>query len=123
VPEPVFTSTARDGHGRALLTLELGGDEERPVIVAYGDIDLSTADLLTACGRQALAAGAKCLTLDLAAVTFFSAAGLHALMALRRSAQHPTQVVLRDPSPSVRRVLQLSGLSDALTAQHERPSG
>lgn len=124
MPELSFLSAARDANGRALLTLTLSGDEEHPVITVRGDIDLSTVGLLTSCGRGALADGAKSLTLDLSEVAFFSVAGLHSLLTLRRDADHQgAQVVLRDPSSSVQRVVELSGLGDALGLEPEPSCG
>lgn len=114
--EPVFTSAACDEHGRPLLTLTIGGQAPHPVLAARGEVDISTADLLTECGLRELSTGPTSLVLDLSGVTFFSAAGLRALLALRDAAAQGTQLVLLDPSPSVRLVLELSGLADELAA-------
>lgn len=112
--EPTFASAARDEHGRALLTLTIGAEAQQRVIRARGEVDISTADLLTECGLRELSTEPASLVLDLSGIVFFSAAGLRALLTLHREAGPETRVVLRDPSPSVRLVLELSGLSDEL---------
>ena len=69
-----------------------------------GEVDMSTADDMF---RTATADGARGVTLDLRAVTFFDSAAIHALIRLAERYPATLQVV---PSPQVLRVLDISGL-------------
>ncbi|WP_306205554.1 STAS domain-containing protein [Actinoplanes sp. RD1] len=91
-PEAPFsaTTTVADGH----LT-----------VVVTGEVDMSTADTMF---QAATGGGPGAVTLDLRAVTFFDSAAIHALIRLAERFPGALTVV---PSPQVRRVLDISGLS------------
>jgi anti-anti-sigma factor len=62
------------------------------------------------------------LDVDLAGVAFFDCSGISALVAVRNAAaQAGGQVTVSNPRPNVRRVLELTGLLDTLTAPVDRP--
>lgn len=117
--EGLFVSGARDRDGGRLLSLRVRGEGERAVIEASGEVDLGTADLLVRCGARALEENPGPLVLDLAQITFFSAAGLRALLELRDAAGE--RLLLRAPSRSVLFVLELTALTDRFTVLEEEP--
>jgi anti-anti-sigma factor len=89
---PFFTATA-----------EAAGD--RLGVRITGEVDMSTADQMFA---TAAAPGATAVTLDLTGVTFFDSAAIHALVRLAERYPGTLEVL---PSPQVRRVLDIAGLS------------
>lgn len=111
--EDLFVSGARDPDGGWLLSLRVRAGGERTVVEACGEIDLGTAGLLARVADRVLEENPGRLVLDLARVTFFSAAGLRVLMELRGVAGE--RLVLRAPSPSVVFVLELTALADRFT--------
>ncbi len=78
---------------------------DRVVVTVSGEVDMSTADAMYGAATKDNTAAA---TVDLRAVTFFDSAAIHAL--IRLAEQYPTGFEVF-PSPQVRRVLEISGLS------------
>jgi anti-anti-sigma factor len=78
---------------------------DRVVVTVSGEVDMSTADAMF---RAATRDNAAAATLDLRAVTFFDSAAIHALIRLAERYRTGLEVL---PSPQVRRVLEISGLS------------
>jgi anti-anti-sigma factor len=78
---------------------------DRVVVTVHGEVDMSTADAMF---RAAIRDGAVIATLDLRDVTFFDSAAIHALIRLAERYGAGLEVL---PSPQVRRVLEISGLS------------
>ena len=79
-------------------------------LVVSGEIDLATAAMF----RQELIAAAgdahSPALVDLSAVTFLDSSGLNALVAARRSLEGTdVSLVLLNPSPICRRVLEVTG--------------
>jgi anti-sigma B factor antagonist len=79
-----------------------------------GDVDLATADELREAGEKALTDACSTLRIDLSGVSFMDSTGLSALVAINNAARHNHTVVLDDPTPPVRRILQVSGLDQVL---------
>jgi len=87
-------------------------DTGRPVLTLTGSIDLQTRDRLIEAGRAVLAEESV-LVLDLAGVTFLDSTGIGALVELSGDAKEASgELVLRNPSSRVERVLELTGLTD-----------
>jgi anti-anti-sigma factor len=83
------------------------------VLAVTGGVDVATADDVRDVGLGVLACS-QCTTLwvDPSGVTFLDSTGLGALIALHHAAvASARRLVLRDPCPSTRRLLQLTGLS------------
>ena len=78
---------------------------DRVVVTVRGEVDMSTADAMF---RAATRDGVAAATVDLRAVTFFDSAAIHALIRLAERYGASLEV---HPSPQVRRVLEISGLS------------
>ena len=92
-----------------------GTNPEVTRISITGEVDYASADLLTAAGEDALSAdGTGTLEISLAAVTFMSAAGIGALVAINNTArQHGQKVFVSDASRCVARLLELTALTEA----------
>lgn len=99
-------------------------DGARPTVVVHGEIDLSNVDQFAAAVDAALGTGSS-LELDLENTTFMDSTGLEVLVAAHiRLGQIPEAIVLRDPSPALRRLLQVSGVDRLVTVRppEARPS-
>jgi anti-anti-sigma factor len=79
---------------------------DRLEVWVTGEVDMSTAEQMY---RAALADGVRAASVDLTGVTFFDSAAIHALV--RLSDRYPGAFEVQ-PSPQVRRVLDISGLGD-----------
>ena len=88
------------------------------VLRLTGELDAGTAPRLR---KELDALGdrrANTLVLDLAALTFIDSSGLHELVvALKRQREAGGDLMLREPSLSTRRVLEIVGLSQVLTIE------
>ena len=84
-------------------TSDVTGD--RVNVVVTGEVDMSTADAMF---QAATPDRVRTATLDLTRVTFFDSAAIHALIRLHERFPGALTVI---PSPQVRRVLDISGLS------------
>ena len=80
-------------------------DGDHVTVTVTGEVDMATAGALYAAATPGEASTA---TVDLRAVTFFDSAAIHALL---RLAEHYGERLTVRPSPQVRRVLEISGLS------------
>ncbi|MGN9915864.1 STAS domain-containing protein [Micromonospora palomenae] len=80
------------------------------MIAVCGEVDMSTAHLITELSEDAIDARPARLVLDLAGVTFFSAHGISALLQTQRAAAHAhVQLPLRDAAPCITYLLALTG--------------
>lgn len=108
------TPTLAAGPGDPSLSLSLVDIGPLPVLAAAGEVDLTSAHLLTDLVERLLRDEPLRLVLDLAAVTFFGAEGITALLRIRGAvAAQAGELVLRDPSPVVLRTLTITGTADA----------
>jgi anti-anti-sigma factor len=92
-------------------------DADRVELVLTGEIDVASAPTLADALDALSRVGATFVTVDAAAVTFIDSTGLRALVradgVLRARGG---RLHLADPSPAVRRLVELSGLGDDLAA-------
>jgi anti-anti-sigma factor len=94
------------------------------VVVVRGDVDLSTAIRFRAALAAALDGGER-VEVDLRDTTFMDSTGLAALLAVhRRLSQAREAVVIHDPSPPVRLLLDISGVTGLVDVRTDgaRPS-
>lgn len=90
------------------------------VLVVSGELDIATVDELSAAARTALETTASTLVLDFGGVTFVDSTGLGALVRLRKEAeQRGLRLRLEGVRPEVRRVLDLTGLSEIFPDEAE----
>mgnify|MGYP006199429849 CR=1 FL=1 len=97
-----------------------GGDEGDEVIVQItGEVDLGAVDDLTRCLDEARATGGR-LVIDASGITFIDSSGLHALVrAVMAHQASGFETVLRNPSPSAVRLIDLTGVEGALTIEND----
>jgi anti-anti-sigma factor len=100
------------GTSTEALTLQPVGDAEGHLrLVVAGEVDMATSGLL----EQAIAAALDPhpparVTVDLGGVTFMDSSGIVVLLhAHRRATALGCPLVVADPQPAVRRVLQITG--------------
>lgn len=96
-------------------------EEDQPVVVVQGEIDLASAARLDTALTQALAAGPR-ITLDLSNTTFMDSTGINVIVgALHHLGRKPEGIVLRDPTDAVRRVLAVAGVDHLFTVHTTGP--
>ncbi|WP_250002234.1 STAS domain-containing protein [Actinoplanes sp. M2I2] len=90
-------------------------DDDGCVVVAVaGEIDFSNADDLATCVRQAVAEWSPTVVrVDLRAAAFIDSTGLGALIeGYRATTEIGSRFLVVDPTPSFRRVLDVTGLCE-----------
>jgi anti-sigma B factor antagonist len=85
-----------------------------PVISVSGELDISNADTLEATVALLAAERPDGLIFELSGLRFMDSAGIAVLLG---AAAKVNAVHVRDPSPAVRRVVELTGLADVLTVE------
>jgi anti-sigma B factor antagonist len=97
-----------------LLTLRLVDPGPVAVIEVVGELDMDTTHVLTDFAGSVLQAQSPLvMLLDLTGLRFCCADGIRALLHVRDAAYaQAAQLILRDPSPIICRVLKLSGTLD-----------
>jgi anti-sigma B factor antagonist len=95
--------------------IEADTDENgRALLRVSGAIDMQSREALLTAGRAALGRDTSGLVLDLAEVNFMDSTGIGALVELGHDAEDAeVDFALREPSPRVIRILEMTGLSDA----------
>jgi anti-sigma B factor antagonist len=84
------------------------------VVQVSGEVDIATAPLLRAVLDTVVGRRPTLVVVDLSEATFLDAHALSALTALRRRlAGRHARLVLRDPSPIVLRLLELTEMTQA----------
>jgi anti-anti-sigma factor len=95
------------------LTIEATRDGERAVLVLKGELDPHTAPRLKDEIDSAMGAGANEIVLDLAELGFIDSSGLRVIIsAHKESGERGGKLVLRSPSPTAKRLLDITGLLD-----------
>jgi anti-anti-sigma factor len=104
-----------DGDSGAAASIDTRTDSQgATVLVVAGDVDISNAQTLQRAVDAALEDRPALLVFDLSGLRFIDSAGLAVLLG---AAQTVEKVQLRDPSPAVRRVVELTGLTGVLPTQ------
>jgi anti-anti-sigma factor len=98
----------RDDTDAVTLAIEADGT---PLITVVGEIDISSASGLNEVIQRALANAPPEIAFDLSGVRFMDSSGLAAMVAVRAAGHH---VSVRSASHVVRRVIEVTGLADAL---------
>ena len=84
------------------------------VLTVVGEVDLSSVVIFREAIKLATEDGNSALVLELSRVDFMDSTGL---LALLESRSHCSQLVLRNPSEAIRRLVQTAGLSDSLSIE------
>jgi anti-sigma B factor antagonist len=85
-----------------------------PIVTVSGDLDISNAGRLERAVASITAERPERLIFDLSGLRFMDSAGIAVLL---DAARKVNAVRLRDPSPAVRRVVELTGLTDVLSIE------
>lgn len=97
------------------LTIGVRTEPAGTVLTVAGEVDLGTSPRLRHAITAALATDPKCLTLDLAGVTFCDSIGLSALIAGRKDADsRDVEYRVLNPRGMVASVLAVTGVLDYL---------
>jgi anti-sigma B factor antagonist len=89
------------------------------LLTITGDVDAATVQPLDDAFDEALAVGARLVTLDLTDVSFLDSTGLRSIVrAAKLLAEHDGRLVVAGLSGAAQRVLEISGLIDRLADQH-----
>lgn len=111
-----------DGNAFAVHDEALG--ERTGLVAVRGEVDAHTAPLLAARLDGVISNGATRLLVDLTATTFVDPTTLGALVgAARRLEEHGGRLALVCAVPSVLRVLEITGLSEAVAVHATREQG
>ncbi|MFH9347935.1 STAS domain-containing protein [Kitasatospora sp. NPDC017646] len=106
-----------------LLRTRTGACQGTVSVALEGELDIATAPLVIDAVVRALAAGPQRLDLDVTALTFCDAAGVHTLLQVRRMCRvHHTGFRLSGVRPGFGRILALLRLTDLLQPPPE-PAG
>jgi anti-sigma B factor antagonist len=96
-----------------LLVVEVTRDGDAAVVRIEGEVEFATAPRLRATLLDLAQEGASPVVLDLADVSFVDPAGISLMIqAKKRLASANSDLVLRSPQASVRRVLEISGVTE-----------
>lgn len=91
--------------GATALAVEAGGEPSTFRLV--GELDLSTAPLLVGALEESLGAGGD-VVLDVSDLAFMDSTGIKTLLRLAQGLEGTGSLVLRSPTPAVRRVVELT---------------
>jgi anti-sigma B factor antagonist len=93
----------------------------RTVLAIGGEVDYATVPTVADAVDAALGAGAVDLWLDFSATEFMDSAGLHLLLETRRRvAELNRRLAIVCPSPTVQRLIEVSGLEGKLPVYADR---
>ncbi len=84
------------------------------IITVSGELDASNSDALQATVASVAAAQPDALVFSLSGLSYMDSAGISVLLS---AAEKVAAVRLRDPSPAVRRVIDVTGLLDVLSIE------
>ncbi len=95
------------------LQVLVSGDAGRYEVRLAGELDMSTAPQLRDELVRVSTEGAQLVTVDLTDLAFIDSTGLSVLInALKHLRRQGGDMALRSPSPSTRRVLEITGLTE-----------
>lgn len=117
-----YPESAEADPGVPVLNVEVVDNGRTVTVAVRGDVDIATVKVLEAGIRHGLRKNPDQLALHLSDVSFFGAAGLHALLAAQRQAhEQAVELLLRAPSSWVLNVLRLARLNGLFAIEDEPP--
>ena len=94
------------------LVLSVSAEGDETTVAATGELDVNTAPELRERLSALIGAGANLIVIDLSGVTFIDSTALSVMVsALKRLRQADGDLELASPTPSVRRVFEITGLT------------
>ncbi len=110
--------------GELRVTVELGPAGAWPIVRVAGEVDIQTSPALGDQLQSVVDQGHASVLVDLGEVTFLDSTGLSALIGgLRRCQAAGGELRLVSPRPNVRKVLEITGLTDAFHLDAGEESG
>ncbi|HET9080913.1 MAG TPA: STAS domain-containing protein [Trebonia sp.] len=100
-----------DSPGHDALTMDVGDEDGAAVIRMSGDLDMTSVNQARAAIDAALGSHPRRLILDASALEYTDSSGIALLVQVTRRTQ---QLQVRSPSPVVRQLIELTGLSEIL---------
>lgn len=103
--------------GDAALEVDVRTDGPRADVRVIGELDLATLGILQT-SVEGLARAVRRITLDLTDLEFIDSSAIATILGLhRRLDAEDRDLVLRNPQPIVRRVLEMTGAQELLTIE------
>ncbi|MGH2716635.1 MAG: STAS domain-containing protein [Thermoleophilaceae bacterium] len=119
-----YRGGARSGLAHLLepATVHTQNENQAPVVVVTGEIDMATAPMLERELSAAIETAAGAVVLDLVDVSFFDSSGLRVAIVAHRDLKEQGRrlAVVCDPQGHVRRTFGLAGLADLLDLHPSR---
>jgi len=114
---------ARRGQpGSAGMVIEtVTSDGVKAVVAVEGEIDMSNSDDLRSYLQRYVAAGYERIAVDMSGVSFVDSTGLRAVVMTSLDLRAVGEVTVRNPSPIVRALIDLSGLQETLPIEASDP--
>jgi anti-anti-sigma factor len=103
------------------LTFSIDRRDHEARLAVVGELDLATQESMSQAAAAILHPPVRAVLLDLGGVSFFGATGVTTLINLKRdAAKAGIRLVLTGVSPTVRRVLDLTGTTDLIPIAYTR---
>jgi anti-sigma B factor antagonist len=100
---------------RDVLHVETRHEDAAPVIIVVGELDISGTDQFWAHVSEAIEARPVSLAIDALGLTFVDSSGPAAMVRAREVATEAgVELRATDPSPPLRRIVEICGLEDLL---------
>jgi len=100
-----------DADGCSSISVQTRAEGGTPVVSLSGELDLTNAERVKSAIGDMITAGTERLVVELSELEFMDSSGLALLASFARKVP---EVELRDPSPIVRRLIDLTGLAEIL---------
>jgi anti-sigma B factor antagonist len=100
-----------DPADQAVTVASVREEDGAPVVYLSGELDLTNAGQFSTAIDAALASHPSRLILDASGLRFMDSSGIVLLVS---ASQRVQELQVRDPSPIVRRLIELTGLSEVL---------
>jgi len=101
-----------DEHAAEMVIDKRADASGAPIVAVSGELDISNAATLEATVAALAAERPERLSFDLSGLSYMDSAGVAVLLG---AVSKFKAVQLRDPSPAVRRVVEITGLTDVLS--------
>jgi anti-sigma B factor antagonist len=102
-------------HRVADLELETRSSEDGGRVVVRGDVDMATAPQLRDTLMSLVDNGVTTIVIDCTGLEFLDSSGIGVLIAVRKRLGDDGSLTLRSPPAHVRKVLELTGVTDHVT--------
>jgi anti-anti-sigma factor len=104
------------------LLIDLAHCEGSDVLRLVGELDLAEANRAKRIAGTAIAAGTGPFVVDLSELTYCDSSGINVLLDIHRRAESCGRtVILRQPHPRVKRVLDLTAVTEQFVVDNDDP--